>query len=162
VTATATKRKPLLHERRFYGDVPILHPRKFLRDARRLLKDVDFDTVVGTGLSGVPAATLLGNSMGKHILLVRKEDDKDNHHDNSGMGVVGRLGKRWIFVDDFMSSGATRRRVMDVVKRVEWGFSRGYGSRPEDDKPSTYVGSYLFRGQHSWDEEPVFVYARSD
>lgn len=143
---TATK-APVLHERKFYGDAPIRNPRAFLRDARAALKGVDFDTVVGTGMSGVPAATLLGHSMGKHILLVRKEDDQHNHHDNSGNGVVGRLGARWIFIDDFKSSGATLKRVKDVVKQVE----RFYGPSPKDR--STYVGSYFFRATYYGDAD---------
>lgn len=155
---TTTKAKAH-HVRRFYGDLPILHPATFLRDARRLLKDVDFDTVVGTGLSGVPAATLLGRSMHKHILLVRKEDDTHNHHNSTGKGVVGELGERWVFVDDFVSSGETRHHVKAAVEHMveDWWSPAG------DEPPTTtYVGSYLFRGQRSWDEEPVFVYANQE
>lgn len=125
----ATATTPL-HTRRFYGDYTLVDPKGMLRAARSKLRDVDFDTVVGTGMSGIPAATLIGNSMGKHILLVRKPDDKSNHH---GGPVVGELGARWIFVDDFVSSGSTRRRVADEIHRLT---ARG--------RPSYYVGTYSF------------------
>lgn len=138
------------HVRHFYGDLPIFRPDKFVRDARRLLKDVDFDTVVGTGMSGVPAATLIGRSMHKHVLLVRKEDDMGNHHDTGGRGFVGQLGARWIFVDDFMSSGATFRRVYGVVSAAVPDYF-GLGDRPI----SVYAGAYLFHGDSG--SEPEFV-----
>lgn len=123
---------------RFYGDLPIVDPARFLREARAALKGVRFDTVVGTGMSGVPAATLLGRHMRKNILLVRKEDDKHNHHDSTGSGVVGQFGYRWIFVDDFISSGETRNRVLGVIA----------GISPAACYVGTYAFSPLYAGWH--------------
>jgi len=148
MTATAVEAPAPVAVARFYGDEPLRDPKGFLRMARSRLRRVDFDTVVATGLSGIPAATLLGNSMRKHILIVRKPDDTSNHH---GGKSVGELGQRWIFVDDFISSGATRRRVAEeVVRLAEW--NREFLYRNSEVQP-VYVGSYLFKDEE-WVPSP--------
>lgn len=79
---------------------------------RRALRDVDFDTIVGTGFSGGIVIPSLAMAMGKKFVLIRKEGD-DSHH--GGGRLVGELGERWIFVDDFVSSGRTRERVIQKI-----------------------------------------------
>jgi hypothetical protein len=146
VTAT-TEEPPTGVTFRFYGDYPLREPKKLLSEARRRLRDVDFDTVVATGLSGIPAATLIGNSMRKRILLVRKADDTSNHH---GGRAAGSLGHRWIFVDDFISSGATRLHVADAIKEL------CQGNRPWREPWTTeYVGSYLYHSDGDAEWEPA-------
>lgn len=108
--------------------------------ARRELEQreaVDFDTMIGTGLSGALTVPFLARAMGKHWAIVRKEKDVDNH---SGNPIEGSIGERWIFVDDLISSGETRRRVLSVVAQT---FS--------DTK---YVGDYLYQRHHFSPAEP--------
>lgn len=143
---TGTVRKRPLHTASFYGDLPLRDSKSALRRAREVLKDVDFDTVVATGMSGIPLATLIGHTMRKHVLLVRKADDHSNHH---GHSVVGRLGRRWIFVDDFISSGGTMRRCQQAVKDLE------EGSYPKKE-PSTFVGRYLFNNRDGLTASGIF------
>ena len=89
-------------------------------DAKRLLADVDFDTLVGTGLSGSLVVPHLARELGVNWLLIRKPND-GTHGDRRG---EGRLGRRWIFVDDFIASGATYERVSAVVGELSrmWAF----------------------------------------
>jgi orotate phosphoribosyltransferase len=71
-----------------------------------------FDTMVGMGLSGSIFAARTAPAMSKSFAIVRKDDDKSTHsHDI----VEGRIGSRWIFVDDFIDTGATFR---DVYRKV--------------------------------------------
>lgn len=83
-----------------------------IADAREDLLDADFDTLVGTGFSGSLVVPALALAMGRKFVLVRKESD-DSHH---GPGrLIGNLGQRWIFVDDFISSGATCDYVFEKI-----------------------------------------------
>jgi hypothetical protein len=71
-----------------------------------------FDTIVGTGLSGAVIVPHVGRALGINWALARKPGD-GTHSSNK---VEGQLGERWIFLDDIICSGATRQRVIEVVK----------------------------------------------
>ena len=120
--------------RSYYFDQAILDLPHVIKTARKALKDVDFDTIVGTGFSGGIVIPALAMSMDKKFVLIRKEDD-DSHH--GGGKLVGQLGERWIFVDDFVSSGRTRTRV--VAKIAE--------AVADEVRPitTTFVGQYLYQ-----------------
>jgi orotate phosphoribosyltransferase len=109
---------------------------KLVEQGRLMLIDKDFDTFVGTGLSGTIGASVLAAALNKHLLIVRKPDDTGNH---SGNKVEGRIGQKWVFVDDMISSGATLQRVQEVVSGLE--------GAPQ------YVASYTYgayRGEPLW------------
>lgn len=118
-----------------YMDSALFNLDKVIRTARRDLARVDFDTLVGTGLSGAVVIPALARSMKKDFVLIRKEKD-DSHHGSNRL--LGRLGTRWIFVDDLVASGRTRDRVMEKVAHacVERGFT------------TTHVGDYLYCSAH--------------
>lgn len=115
--------------------------------ARRELADVDFDTIVGTGFSGGIVIPALALSMGKKFVLIRKDGD-DSHHRNGRL--VGELGERWIFVDDFILSGRTRTRVIGKISEA----------LVETGSKTTFVGQYMYENEvgfedfrPSWTEE---------
>jgi adenine/guanine phosphoribosyltransferase-like PRPP-binding protein len=89
-------------------------PDALIDHARRALKGLDFDSVVGRGLSGALAVPIIGRALGKHWAIVRKEDGS-----HSSRKVEGTIGSRWIFVDDFVASGATRSAVVRAISRLE-------------------------------------------
>src|SRR5258708_3313379 len=88
---------------------------ELIRKARIALEGVDYDTMIGTGLSGSLVIPVLAGALDKHFAIVRKEPSQ---HDSSR--IVGKIGHRWIFVDDFVSSGETRNKVKGAVS-VETG-----------------------------------------
>lgn len=102
-----------------------------VKAAERSLSSVEFDGFVGTGLSGTMVVPVLAFAMGKRFAIVRKADDVGHH--SSGTVESGLdPGDHWIFVDDFLSSGNTRQRVIDAMgdhQRVE------------------YIGDYLYNGR---------------
>lgn len=101
---------------------------------------IDFDTIVGTGFSGGVVIPALALAMGKNFVLVRKDGD-DSHH--GGGKIVGQLGERWIFVDDLICSGQTRRRVMRKIQDAEVykGWEAGIVRVGRD---ATFVGQYMY------------------
>jgi len=121
-----------------------------LRNAKRILVDVDFDTIVCTGASGMVFAPLLAHRMKKNLLIVRKDDDVNNHS-GARNRFVGTMGERWLFVDDFIDTGATLDRVMGQIRKCadEWVY---YVPKPGKFIWDTetvrftpeYVGSYLY------------------
>jgi hypothetical protein len=132
---------------------------EILKEAQRRLRDVDFDTMVGTGFSGGVVIPALALAMGKHFALIRKESD-DSHH---GPGrILGHIGARWIFVDDFVSTGGTRRRVIEKVEkacRENVGQPRPWNPATMTYAPAvphitTYVGDYTYTA--SYNSEPGF------
>lgn len=102
-------------------------------DAATILRDIEFDSFVGTGFSGAFVIPALALRMKKHFTLIRKEHD-DSHHGPGAL--VGRLGEQWIFVDDLISSGYTKRRVITKVG----------AACVVQDHITTYVGDYLYGG----------------
>lgn len=109
-------------------------PEQTAATARLLLEDIDYDTMVGQGLSGALVIPTLARSLGKFWMIVRKPDDKTH----SDYKAEGTLGRRWIFVDDLIQSGATRLRVQEAVKKqaFDWRFE------------TEYVGAYLYHTGH--------------
>lgn len=99
----------------WYMDRAVFHLPEVIETAQKKLTGEDFDTMVGTGFSGGIVIPSLALAMGKKFVLIRKETD-DSHH---GKGrLLGDLGKRWIFVDDFISSGRTRKRVISKIREA--------------------------------------------
>jgi orotate phosphoribosyltransferase len=97
----------------WYMDDALFNLQKVVDTAKERLADVEFDTLVGTGFSGGVVIPALALAMGKKFALIRKETD-DSHH--GGGRLLGDIGKKWVFVDDFVSSGSTRRRVIDKIE----------------------------------------------
>lgn len=124
-----------------YMDTAVFDLEKVLRRAKKDLIDVDFDTIVGTGFSGGIVIPSLALRLKKKFVLIRKEGD-DSHH--GGGRLLGELGQRWIFVDDFISGGNTRRRV---IQKVADAVAR-------EGAETTFVGQYMYV---NWsDEGPQF------
>jgi len=104
---------------------------KSLRRAKQALKVIDFDSIAFTGNSGAIFAGALAATMGKGLFLVRKPDDS-THSDYSVEGDSGFL--RYLFVDDFISTGVSRDRVKEAMT--------------EEFPSTTYVGQYMYREDH--------------
>lgn len=114
-----------------------------IEEAKADLADIDFDTLVGTGFSGGIVIPSLALALGKNYVLIRKESD-DSHH--GGGRMVGKLGERWIFVDDFISSGRTYDRVRAKIAD---------GARSWEHE-TVEVGSYMYRRDQRFQTAEAF------
>jgi hypothetical protein len=88
------------------------------------------DTLVGTGISGCLAVPELARRLGLNWALVRKPNDASH----SPWPVEGRIGKRWLFVDDLISTGRTFARIWDVLDDI----------REDRNFPTQFVGMFLY------------------
>ena len=129
--------------RTFYMDDALFNLAEVIEAAQEALADVEFDTIVGTGFSGGIVVPALALAMGKKFVLIRKEHD-DSHH--GGGRLLGELGARWIFVDDLVSSGHTRDRV---IRKVE-------DAAEEASAITEMVGQYMYAGRPNEDGNLVF------
>lgn len=102
-------------------------------NARLLLNGIEFDTMIGTGVSGTSVAPVLARALGVGFCIVRKDSDWKNSH--SSAKVEGYLGRRWLFVDDLISMGNTLSRVLVAIEsiptwRTEFVGAYLYGTSP--------------------------------
>ena len=135
--------------RTYYMDEAVFSLAEVIETAKKRLAGVDCDTLVGTGFSGAIVIPSLALAMGKKFVLVRKDND-DSHH---GKGrLVGEVGSKWVFVDDFVASGQTRSRVIEKVER--WS--------QDHDCVTKYVGQYTYQSYNDDDGRGRFEPAGSD
>jgi orotate phosphoribosyltransferase len=104
---------------------------RFERDLREA-NIKPFDTIVGTGLSGALVVPTLARATESYFAIVRKPTDSS--HSNAPF--EGTIGDRWVFVDDFISTGATLVRVVNTIKDA----SAQYGGAP-----TTFVGAWEYQ-----------------
>lgn len=93
----------------------------------------DFDTLVGTGISGTLVVPVLARALGKDFLIVRKPGDSHHHGSAVAEGNFNDSGK-WLFVDDGIGTGTTYSRIRTVVNKL--AYSNGL--------PDKFGGAYLF------------------
>jgi hypothetical protein len=118
-------------------------PERVIQDAERHLRGIQFNSIVGTGLSGALAVPLLARHFGVSFAIVRKPEDRGRHSDS---GIEGIVGSRWLMADDRIATGATCSRVRDQVSQL---------SLPDGATPQ-FVGLYLTKGGGAfWSPERI-------
>lgn len=73
----------------------------------------EFDSIVGTGVSGVTIGSILAHCLDKHFVFVRKDSEKSH----SRYAVEGNPGYNFVVVDDMICSGSTLMGILGTVKR---------------------------------------------
>jgi orotate phosphoribosyltransferase-like protein len=87
--------------------------REKLRLAEMALKTHTFDTLAFRGMSGAFLAPTLAVRLNKQMILVRKPEDSTHcRQDVEGYTEA----KRYIIVDDFISSGETKQAIIQSVR----------------------------------------------
>lgn len=127
--------------RAFKGDLA-----EILRDLEAATQraNVTYDTLIGTGLSGALVVPYLAVNMKLHWSIVRKNE---THH--SSNQVEGSIGRRWLFVDDFTSTGGTYERVRTEVAKAIENINRFRVDLRFNDDPDRFVtelvGCFLYQ-----------------
>ena len=127
----------------YFSALILERPDETIARAKKILKKRDFDTFVVIGLSGASAGALLGHALNKNVFVLRKEDDLSTH---DGRRYFGQMGERWVFLDDLIDSGSTRKTVMERIKDISdegefWDWVDGNG---EITITPEYVGDYMY------------------
>ena len=122
-----------------YLDDAFRDPEYIADKACKALKDVNYDTMVGIGLSGSLVVPILARALGKYWCIVRKEDGSHTHN-----RVEGQIGQRCLFVDDCVDSGRSRERVKSVIEEVcsQNGHWDKFGTRCAF--PTEWIGTYTY------------------
>ena len=96
----------------------LLHPKMLvtvINQSRARLTNVEFDTVAFRGNSGVLLGPPIASKLNKQMLLCRKSTES-SHSDAIVEGFM--CCKRYIIVDDFISSGNTVCEIIKAIKLV--------------------------------------------
>jgi len=88
-----------------------------------------FDSLAATGVSGITVAAPLAVLLNKPLVVVRKKDD-GSHNVNQLVEGHLSMGKRVLFVDDFIAGGDTKARVVKAIHGI--------------DKRADLIGQYLY------------------
>jgi hypothetical protein len=126
-------------------------------------KGIKFDTIVGRGSSGMLIVPLVARILRKKWFIVRKDEEVRSSHDSSCKW-MGELGKRWIFLDDFCSSGSTFRKVRDGVREAVKEATSSYETfgPPQDDPNGRLEWRTYTRPQFSTELVGYFQYESRD
>jgi orotate phosphoribosyltransferase len=111
------------------------NPAKLISEVMKSMGRVQFDTLVGTGLSGALVVPTLARALGRHWMIIRKENDHSHAVAQGNGRAVGTIGSKWIFVDDLVCTGHTRELVKDVIEAL--------------GEDTQYVGTYVY-GVGEW------------
>jgi adenine/guanine phosphoribosyltransferase-like PRPP-binding protein len=88
-------------ERGFHSEMRF----EVIHDASKRLCEVDFDTIVVMGISGLVMGSVLAYQMNKKLAVVRKRGERELTTSGFSSVVEGYLGGKFIFFDDLISSG---------------------------------------------------------
>ena len=91
-----------------------------------LRKVESFDSIVCCGISGLLVAPQIAEILNKHLVVVRKENDKCY----SDFGIEGVAPYRYIIIDDLICSGKTVQHIQNTIK--------------EEHPRATCVGIYCY------------------
>lgn len=123
----------------------------------KALRPLDFDTIAFRGNSGALIASPLAFILNKELILVRKKREYPYSH--SPMLCEGNVGaKRYVIVDDFVSTGATSTltalRIKQFAPQAECIGIMALDSVVNEIRPD---GNYLLSLTDSWCGRRVFL-----
>jgi adenine/guanine phosphoribosyltransferase-like PRPP-binding protein len=90
--------------------------KKTVAKARQIMTMEEYDSIAFTGTSGAAMAYILSAELGVHLICIRKATDSSHYVRGHGQLEGNVSAKRYLFVDDFISSGTTFRTVREFIK----------------------------------------------
>lgn len=91
-----------------------------IRKAREIREDDAFDTIAFSGTSGCALGFILGHALDVPIICIRRHGEESHYHawrEENNRAFEGNSDtKRYLIVDDFIASGNTVNRIMDIIR----------------------------------------------
>lgn len=138
-----------------YSHAAFGEPETLILQARKELAEVDYDSMVGTGLSGALIIPILARALNKPFAIIRKANESCHAY---GM-FEGTIGDRWLFVDDFIATGKTLETVKGAVRlaTIQYVYDEE-GNKTGCKYPSKFVGAYCYDTEFKYvgDAQGVF------
>lgn len=124
-----------------YSHAAFGEPEALILQARKELAEIDYDSMVGTGLSGALIIPILARALNKPFAIIRKANESCHAYKT----FEGTIGDRWLFVDDFICSGRTLETVSAAVRLATMQpVYDDEGTHTGFDCPSKFVGAYCY------------------
>lgn len=90
--------------------------KKTIEHARLLQKEVEFDTIAFSGVSGAGMGFILGHALNLPVLVMRRDGDGSHYRQYRATPLEGNFGvRRYLVVDDFIASGDTVNRLIKTI-----------------------------------------------
>ncbi len=96
----------------------------------------EFDSIVVRGVSGLLVGSPVALAIDKPLVIVRKPNE--DCHDSREIVNAEALGTRYIFLDDFISSGTTLKACCEAIKDY---------AQEHKFVPPSRVASYLYENE---------------
>lgn len=109
------ERSQFYHSYYLDGALYLPYTKKLIPKLIKKLKKYDFDSIAFTGMSGALVAPIVAIKMNKPLIMVRKEQDTDNHSHKKVEGFID--AKKYVIIDDCIASGKTRNHIKKMVKK---------------------------------------------
>lgn len=127
--------------------------KKSIATANFIMSQVHFDSIVFTGSSGAAMAFILSIEMNIPLIHIRKRDGSHylryKDKDKNDSLIEGFLeSKRYIFLDDMISSGETFRNVLNIMYEVQ--------------PKSECVGAFMYNYDHRDCRRLMHIEGQSD
>lgn len=91
----------------------------------------EFDSIAVRGMSGALIGAIVSVRLKKPLVIVRKPGE--NPHGSEYAVNGANVGKRVLFLDDFVSTGRTKRAVIEAIEKLgaeivlQYEYDRGHG-----------------------------------
>lgn len=113
--------------KRYDSYLPLHGPRHLKRTIKSLCrliqqKKIQFDAIAFRGYSGSLLAVPVALQMDKHLVIVRKPREMSH-----GDPVEGKVHRRYIIVDDHISSGNTVKSIVRTIDKWSKRYSKCVG-----------------------------------
>lgn len=96
--------------------------KQVVKKFKELCKEVNFDAIVVSGTSGLVMGGILAHACNKQLIVVRKP--KETTHTNllveGEFNPASKGPTKCLFVDDFITTGATVARVFEAMKSMKY------------------------------------------